>query len=71
MQMPPTDPGLYSLYEMVLVYGPTIKELIQEKFGEGIMGAIDFELDMQKKGDSKGDRVVLTLNGKFLSYRKW
>lgn len=69
--MPPTDPGLYSLYEMVLVYGPTIKELIQEKFGEGIMGAIDFELDMQKKGDSKGDRVVLTLNGKFLSYRKW
>ncbi|WP_219837009.1 cyanase [Paenibacillus sp. R14(2021)] len=71
MQMPPTDPLLYRLYEMVLVYGPTIKELIQEKFGEGIMSAIDFELGIEKKEDPRGDRVVLTLNGKFLPTRKW
>lgn len=71
MQMPPTDPILYRLYEMLLVYGPTIKELIQEKLGEGIMSAIDFELDVQKKEDPKGDRVILTMNGKFLPYRKW
>ncbi|MFE5429187.1 cyanase [Peribacillus simplex] len=71
MQMPPTDPILYRLYEMLLVYGPTIKELIQEKIGEGIMSAIDFELDVQKKEDTKGDRVILTLDGKFLPYRKW
>lgn len=71
IQMPPTDPILYRLYEMLLVYGPTIKELIQEKLGEGIMSAIDFELDVQKKEDPKGDRVILTMNGKFLPYRKW
>ncbi|WHY99509.1 cyanase [Peribacillus simplex] len=71
MQMPPTDPILYRLYEMLLVYGPTIKELIQEKIGEGIMSAIDFELDVQKKEDTKGDRVILKLDGKFLPYRKW
>ncbi len=71
MQMPPTDPTLYRLYEMLLVYGPTIKELIQEKVGEGIMSAIDFELGVEKKEDPNGDRVILTLNGKFLPYRKW
>ncbi|MEH7401072.1 MULTISPECIES: cyanase [Bacillaceae] len=71
MQMPPTDPILYRLYEMLLVYGPTIKELIQEKIGEGIMSAIDFELGVKKKEDPNGDRVILTLNGKFLPYRKW
>ncbi|KQL41369.1 cyanate hydratase [Bacillus sp. FJAT-25509] len=71
MQMPPTDPILYRLYEMLLVYGPTIKELIQEKVGEGIMSAIDFELGVEKKEDPNGDRVILTLNGKFLPYRKW
>ncbi|XRG78790.1 cyanase [Rossellomorea sp. GAMAL-10_SWC] len=71
IQMPPTDPILYRLYEMLLVYGPTIKELIQEKVGEGIMSAIDFELGVEKKEDPNGDRVILTLNGKFLPYRKW
>ena len=71
VKMPPTDPGLYRLYEMLLVYGPTIKELIQEKLGEGIMSAIDFELDVQKKENPNGDRIVVTLNGKFLPYRKW
>lgn len=71
MQMPPTDPLLYRFYEALLVYGPTFKELIHEKFGEGIMSAIDFELDIQKKEDPKGDRVVITMNGKFLPYRKW
>jgi len=71
MQMPPTDPLLYRFYEALLVYGPTLKELIHEKFGEGIMSAIDFELDIQKKPDPKGDRVLITLNGKFLPYRKW
>ncbi|KAA0941039.1 cyanase [Sporosarcina sp. ANT_H38] len=71
VKMPPTDPGLYRLYEMLLVYGPTIKELIQEKLGEGIMSAIDFEMDVQKKEDPRGDRIILTLNGKFLPYRKW
>jgi len=73
MQMPPTDPILYRLYEMLLVYGPTIKELIQEKVGEGIMSAINFELGVDKKEDPNGGdpRVVLTLNGKFLPYRKW
>ncbi|MCP1136197.1 cyanase [Paenibacillus polysaccharolyticus] len=71
VQMPPTDPLLYRFYEALMVYGPTIKELIQEKFGEGIMSAIDFELDLQRIEDPKGDRVFITLNGKFLPYRKW
>lgn len=71
IQMPPTDPLLYRFYEALMVYGPTIKELIEEKFGEGIMSAIDFELDLQKKEDPKGDRVFITLNGKFLPFRKW
>ena len=52
-------------------YGPTFKELIQEKFGDGIMSAIDFQMDLQKKEDPKGDRVVVTLNGKFLPFKKW
>ncbi|MBH5317842.1 cyanase [Paenibacillus sp. GSMTC-2017] len=71
MQMPPTDPGLYRLYEMLLVYGPTIKELILEKVGEGIMSAIDFQFDLEKQEDPRGDRIILTMNGKFLPYRKW
>jgi len=71
IQMPPTDPVLYRFYEMLLVYGPAMKELIQEKFGEGIMSAVDFAFDIQKEENPKGDRVVLTLNGKFLPYQKW
>lgn len=67
----PTDPVIYRWYEIVGVYGETIKELIHEKFGDGIMSAIDFTLDIDKQEDPKGDRVVVTLNGKFLPYKSW
>ena len=67
----PTDPVVYRFYEMVGVYGDTIKELIHEDFGDGIMSAIDFSMDISKQEDPKGDRVVITLNGKFLPYRSW
>jgi cyanate lyase len=70
-QAVPTDPVIYRLYEVVQVYGTTIKALIHEMFGDGIMSAIDFEMDIQRKKDPKGDRVVITLDGKFLPYRKW
>ncbi|RYL90929.1 cyanase [Sporolactobacillus sp. Y61] len=66
---PPTDPTIYRLYEIVLVYGDAIKALIHEKFGDGIMSAIDFKMDLDKKEDPHGDRVVITLNGKFLKYK--
>lgn len=66
---PPTDPTIYRLYEIVLVYGDTIKALIHEKFGDGIMSAIDFKMDLDKEEDPHGDRVVITLNGKFLKYK--
>lgn len=71
VEMPPTDPVLYRFYEILLVYGPAIKALIHEKFGDGIMSAIDFDFDLQRLEDPKGDRVFLTLNGKYLPYRKW
>lgn len=71
IQMPPTDPLLYRFYEMILVYGPGIKEVIHEKFGDGIMSAIDFELDIKRVPDPKGDRVQIMLNGKFLPYKKF
>ncbi len=67
----PVDPLIYRFHEITHVYGTTMKELIHEKFGDGIMSAIDFEIDIQKKEDPKGDRVVVTYNGKFLPYRKW
>ncbi len=67
----PTDPTIYRLYELVLVYGPTIKALIHEEFGDGIMSAIDFSMDLKRVEDPKGDRVLLTLNGKFLPYKKF
>lgn len=67
----PQDPLVYRLYEVVGVYGDTLKEVIQEKFGDGIMSAIDFTMDVEKQEDPKGDRVVLTLNGKFLPYKAW
>ena len=67
----PTDPLIYRFYELVAVYGTTFKEVIQEKFGHGIMSAIDFKMDIKKEESSKGDRVVVTLNGKFLPYTKW
>jgi len=70
-QAVPTDPLIYRLYEVVGVYGETLKEVIQEKFGDGIMSAIDFTMEVDKIEDPKGDRVLLTLNGKFLPYKSW
>lgn len=70
-QTVPTDPLIYRLYEIVGVYGPTIKEVIQEKMGDGIMSAIDFSMDINKIEDVKGDRIVITMNGKFLPYKSW
>lgn len=70
-QTVPTDPLIYRLYEVVGVYGPTLKEVIQEKFGDGIMSAIDFSMEVNKIEDPKGDRVLLTMNGKFLPYKSW
>lgn len=67
----PTDPLIYRLYEIVGVYGDTLKDVIQEKFGDGIMSAIDFSMDVDKQADPKGDRVVITMNGKFLPYKSW
>jgi cyanate lyase len=65
------DPLIYRFQEIIYVYGATIKELIHEEFGDGIMSAIDFEMDIKRLPDPKGDRVVVTYNGKFLPYRKW
>lgn len=67
----PQDPLVYRLYEIIGVYGPTLKEVIQEKFGDGIMSAIDFSMEVDKVEDPKGDRVVVTMNGKFLPYKSW
>jgi len=67
----PTDPLIYRLYEIVGVYGPTMKALIHEKFGDGIMSAIDFSMHIDKEPNPAGDRVVVTMNGKFLPYKSW
>jgi cyanate lyase len=67
----PVDPLIYRFHEITQVYGSTIKAIIHEMFGDGIMSAIDFELNIEKKEDPKGDRVVVTMNGKFLPYKKW
>ena len=67
----PVDPLLYRFFEIIQVFGPAFKAVIHEKFGDGIMSAIDFEADIQRVADPKGDRVVVTLNGKFLPYKKW
>src|SRR3981081_4366017 len=64
----PTDPTIYRFYEALQVYGRAIKELIHEEFGDGIMSAINFRVDIQKKSNPAGDRVVVTLDGKFLPY---
>ncbi|MDQ1534228.1 MAG: cyanate lyase [Actinomycetota bacterium] len=66
-----SDPLIARLDEMVQVYGPTIRELVLEEFGDGIISAIDFEMTISRRPDPKGDRVVLTLDGKFLPYRTW
>ena len=65
----PTDPTIYRFYEIVQVYGPTLKELIHEEFGDGIMSAINFRFDVKRVPDPAGDRVVVTLDGKFLPYQ--
>jgi cyanate lyase len=67
----PTDPLIYRWYEMVSVFGTTIKELIHEEFGDGIMSAIDFSMDIQREPDPKGDRVDVRLSGKFLPYKTY
>jgi cyanate lyase len=67
----PTDPLIYRFYEIMQIYGMPMKDIIQEKFGDGIMSAIDFTLDIEKEEDPKGDRVKVIMNGKFLSYKKW
>jgi cyanate lyase len=67
----PTDPLIYRFYEIMQVYGMAIKEVIHEKFGDGIMSAIDFTLDIEKEEDPKGDRVKMVMSGKFLPYKKW
>jgi len=68
-QMPPTDPLIYRFYELVMINGPAWKALIEEEFGDGIMSAIDFDLEMERLSDPKGDRVKLTMSGKFLPFK--
>ena len=70
-QAVPTDPLIYRFYEIVGVYGDTIKEIIHEKFGDGIMSAIDYSMHIDKEENPAGDRVVVTMNGKFLPYKSW
>jgi len=67
----PVDPLLYRFYEIMQVYGLPLKEVIQEMFGDGIMSAIDFTMQVDKEADPKGDRVKITMSGKFLPYKKW
>ena len=67
----PTDPLIYRFYELVNVYGTTLKALIHEEFGDGIMSAIDFDMDIQRQPDPKGDRVRISMSGKFLPYKSY
>ncbi len=67
----PTDPLIYRFYELVQVYGTTWKALIQEEFGDGIMSAIDFDMALERQPDPKGDRVRITMSGKFLPYKQY
>lgn len=67
----PADPLIYRLYELVSVYGTTIKELIHEEFGDGIMSAIDFDLDLSRQPHEKGDRVKIVMSGKYLQYKTY
>jgi cyanate lyase len=67
--MPPTDPLIYRFYELVMVNGPAWKALIEEEFGDGIMSAIDFDFDLERLAHEKGDRVKITMSGKFLPYK--
>ena len=67
----PTDPMIYRFYEIMQVYGMPIKAVVHEKFGDGIMSAIDFSVEVEKVEDPKGDRVQIVMCGKFLPYKKW
>ncbi|MEY8875906.1 MAG: cyanase [Leptothrix sp. (in: b-proteobacteria)] len=67
----PTDPLIYRFYELVSVYGTTFKELIHEEFGDGIMSAIDFKMDLKREAHPMGDRVAITMSGKFLPYKTY
>ncbi len=67
----PTDPLIYRFYELVMVYGTTWKEMIQEEFGDGIMSAIDFDMTLERQPDQKGDRVKIGMSGKFLPYKRY
>ena len=67
----PTDPLIYRFYELINVYGTTLKALIHEEFGDGIMSAIDFKMDLQREPDPKGDRVSIVMSGKFLPYKTY
>jgi cyanate lyase len=67
--MPPTDPLIYRFYELVMVNGPAWKALIEEEFGDGIMSAIDFDMQIDREANPKGDRVKITMSGKFLPYK--
>ncbi|RUS20187.1 putative cyanate hydratase [Endogone sp. FLAS-F59071] len=71
MSVPPTDPTLYRFYEILQVYGYPLKAIIHEKFGDGIMSAIDFTMDVDKIENPAGNRVKITMDGKFLPYKKW
>ena len=68
-EQPPTDPLIYRFYELVMVNGPAWKALIEEEFGDGIMSAIDFNMEMEREPNAKGDRVKITMSGKFLPYK--
>jgi len=67
----PTDPLIYRLYEATMIYGQSVKDIVHEKFGDGIMSAIDYRMFVDRVEDPKGDRVVITLDGKFLPYKRW
>jgi cyanate lyase len=69
--MPPTDPLIYRFYELMMVYGTTFKQMIEEEFGDGIMSAIDFDMNLERQPDPKGDRVRITFSGKFLPYKRY
>ncbi|HTZ67559.1 MAG TPA: cyanase [Roseiarcus sp.] len=68
-RMPPTDPLLYRFHELVMVHGPALKALIEEEFGDGIMSAIDFDVELDRQPHAKGDRVRIVMSGKFLPYK--
>jgi len=69
--VPPTDPLIYRFYELVQTYGTTWKALLEEEFGDGIMSAIDFDMQIEREPNAKGDRVKITISGKFLPYKRY